>query len=256
MMKHTDAKWYKALRTSEGEPLAFSEYIVYVDESGDHGLERFDSNFPLFVLAFCVFKKSEYLATAVPVFQRFKFDQFGHDLVILHEREIRKAVPPFDLVLNEKRRDAFYAGLNSAIEAAPFKLIAGVINKPALKKQYAFPGNPYELAMKFCLERLQFELGSGGIVHVVFEGRGKNEDDALELEFRRLCDSKLYPFVPVFAHKVCNSTGLQIADLVARPIGRHVLDPKQENRAFEILQKKFRKSPSGLIAGWGLKVFP
>jgi hypothetical protein len=32
----------------------FSEYIVYVDESGDHGLETIDPNYPVFVLAFCI----------------------------------------------------------------------------------------------------------------------------------------------------------------------------------------------------------
>jgi len=40
---------------------SFSDYIVYVDESGDHGLETFDREYPVFVLAFCVFQKSHYL---------------------------------------------------------------------------------------------------------------------------------------------------------------------------------------------------
>ncbi|UUE99924.1 DUF3800 domain-containing protein [Xanthomonas hortorum pv. pelargonii] len=30
----------------------YSNYIVYVDESGDHGLETLDPNYPVFVLAF------------------------------------------------------------------------------------------------------------------------------------------------------------------------------------------------------------
>jgi hypothetical protein len=33
----------------------FSNFIVYVDESGDHGMQTVDPNYPLFVLAFCVF---------------------------------------------------------------------------------------------------------------------------------------------------------------------------------------------------------
>jgi hypothetical protein len=32
-----------------------STYIAYVDESGDHGLQTIDNQYPLFVLAFCVF---------------------------------------------------------------------------------------------------------------------------------------------------------------------------------------------------------
>lgn len=57
----------------------FSEYIVYVDESGDHGLKTIDPNYPVFVLAFCIFKTLDYVKTAVPLLQDFKFKHFGHD---------------------------------------------------------------------------------------------------------------------------------------------------------------------------------
>ncbi len=67
----------------------FSDYIVYVDESGDHGLMSIDPQYPVFVLVFCVFKKQNYLSTVKKV-QKFKFDNFGHDLVVLHESDIRR----------------------------------------------------------------------------------------------------------------------------------------------------------------------
>jgi len=47
-----------------------------------------------------------------------------------------------------------------------------------------------------------------------------------------------YPFVPIFASKKANSSGLQFADLVARPIGLNALQPDQKNRAFEIIKHK------------------
>jgi len=56
--------------------------------------------------------------------------------------------------------------------------------------------------------------------------------------------------------KASNSTGLQLADLVARSIGIKVLRPTQPNRAYDIVEKKFRRSPNGDSKGWGLKVFP
>ena len=38
---------------------SFSDYIVYVDESGNLGLgDKVDKEFPLFVLAFCILKKN------------------------------------------------------------------------------------------------------------------------------------------------------------------------------------------------------
>ena len=63
-------------------------------------------------------------------------------------------------------------------------------------------------------------------------------------------------FEIVFADKKTNSVGLQLADLTARPIGRHVVNPQQPNRAWDIIRKKLRRSPKGRYQGWGLKIFP
>ncbi len=40
--------------------LEHSDYIVYVDESGDHSLSSIDEGYPIFVLSFCVFQKTYY----------------------------------------------------------------------------------------------------------------------------------------------------------------------------------------------------
>ena len=63
-------------------------------------------------------------------------------------------------------------------------------------------------------------------------------------------------FEIVFANKTTNSAGLQIADLTARPIGRHELNANQPNRAWETIEPKLRRSPRDQVGGWGLKVFP
>lgn len=68
----------------------FSDYIVYVGESGDHNLESIDDKYPVFVLAFCIFNKNEYINHITKTIQKFKFDHFGHDMVLLHEREYEK----------------------------------------------------------------------------------------------------------------------------------------------------------------------
>jgi len=39
----------------------FSQYIVFVDESGDHGLTTIDPHYPIFVLVFCILKKADYM---------------------------------------------------------------------------------------------------------------------------------------------------------------------------------------------------
>ena len=64
------------------------------------------------------------------------------------------------------------------------------------------------------------------------------------------------PLEIVVTDKKANSAGLQLADLVARPIGRKILAPEQPNRAYDLLHPKFRCGPDGRVRGWGLKVFP
>ena len=97
--------------------------------------------------------------------------------------------------------------------------------------------------------------------HIVVEKRGHREDTALELEFRRICDGSNFdcihfPFEIVMAHKQSNSAGLQLADLIARPIGIKHLRPEQANRPYDVIDTKFYKSESGRKEGYGLKKFP
>jgi hypothetical protein len=240
----------------------FSDFIVYADESGDHGMVDIDPQYPLFALTFCVMRKDDYVGTVVPAMQRFKFGIWGHDSVVLHEHEIRKSKGPFGILMTDRAlRDRFFGELNGLIAAAPMTIFASVIDKERHRARYADPWNPYEIALHFCMERLHNMLTAarqhGKTVHVVFEGRGKKEDTELELEFRRIAsndshwgyrrhDFSRFDFQPVFMPKAANSSGLQLADLTARPIGLSQLRPDQPNRAFEIIRPKLR----------GLKCFP
>jgi hypothetical protein len=244
---------------------SFSDYIVFVDESGDHGMESIDPSYPVFVLALCVFEKQAYADTAAPAVLRFKFRHFGHDRVILHEHEIRKTKGPFQFLFDAARREPFYHDLNQLITASPFTLVASVIDKQRHRRRYAQPNNPYGISVGFGLERVFMHLKGlgceGGTTHFLFEKRGGKEDGDIETVFRRVCDGanitgQRLPFEIVMADEKCNSAGLQIADLVARPVGRKMLNPGQPNRAYDLILAKFRRSPAGRVEGWGLKVFP
>ena len=243
----------------------FSDYIVYVDESGDHGLVSIDQNYPLFVLVFTIFKKEDYIDQLVPFFQRFKHKHFGHDVVILHERDIRKDVGYFSFLKSPEKKRAFILELTNLVQKTPFTVIASVIQKEQLKNRYVAPENPYHIALAFGLERIFYYLRDVGhsdkSTNIIVEKRGDKEDQELELEFRRVVGGKNYlnkafPFQLVYAHKQTNAAGLQLADLIARPIGLSILKPQQTNRAFEILKDKFYKNKQGKIDGWGIKRFP
>lgn len=155
--------------------------------------------------------------------------------------------------------------LSALIEAIPFTLIAVVIDKKKLKRRYTSPAHPYHLALQFGLERLaRFLRGEGEekkSLAVICEARGGKEDGELELAFRRVCDGDnfsgdRYPYEIHIADKKCNSEGLQLADLTARPIGMSVLKPGQANRAFDVLRGKLYRNGYGMAAGFGLKTFP
>lgn len=246
------------------EAASFSDYIVFVDESGDHSLEVINPDYPVFVLAFCILPRAAYVEQVTPAVRRLKFELFGHDLVILHEHDIRKKSGPF-AQLNKERRDRLIESLTETIAGAPMTLVAVVIDKARHRARYVAPEHPYHLALKYGLERVHEFLvreGQDGLTTaVVCEARGAREDKEIELAFRRVCDGdnrskRPYPFSIVVADKRCNSEGLQLADLVARPVGLHVLRPTQPNRAWDVLQTKLYRGRFGNVHGNGLKVFP
>ncbi len=94
----------------------FSDFIVFADESGDHGLDGIDENFPIFCLSFCLVVKADYADVVVPAFQKLKFDFWGHDMVVLHEHDIRKSKGPFSILRTDRGlRNRFYEALNDLI---------------------------------------------------------------------------------------------------------------------------------------------
>jgi hypothetical protein len=233
---------------AEGATRRFSDYVVYVDESGDHSLASVDREYPVFVLALCIFHKRHYAEKIIPAVEKLKFNYFGHDSVVLHENEIRKQKGAFAFLAQRAVRDEFMGQLTSIMDASNFILIACVVDKARLPKSGGVSSNPYHIALGICLEALRTLLTEKRQVqlktHVVVECRGKKEDAELELEFRRICDrnnpgGQPLPFDIVFADKKTNLAGLQLADLVARPVGINHLRPAQENKAFDLLKTKF-----------------
>jgi hypothetical protein len=228
----------------------FSDHIAYADESGDHGMAPMDAQYPIFVLALCVCSKSAYARQLVPSFKAFKFQQFGHDMVVLHEHTIRKRLGAFSFS-DVARHLHFVDGLTSVVADGEFRVIAAVIDKVGLaSRAEARNDNPYHLALRLCLESLYALMRerrqAGLVTHVIVECRGAKEDRELATAFNDICAGanrwrKTLPFAIVFADKKSNSTGLQLADLVARPIGLSVLRPGNANRAFDVLRRKLHR---------------
>ncbi len=239
------------------------EYIFYADESGDHSLTSVDATYPLFVLTICGFKISEYTQKVVPNFQKFKFRHFGHDMAILHEREIRKQIGDFEFLTDIVQREKFHLELTRIVAEANFDIFCCIIDKRIFRSDF-FPDNPYQVALSVCLQmifkRLQRLHRADFNYHFVFEKRGNKEDKDLELEFRRIVDG-INPlrkpfggFKLRFADKRSNSTGMQLADLTAHPLGVAYLKPDQLNRAAQVIQSKLCKIKITVNANRGIHV--
>jgi hypothetical protein len=136
--------------------------------------------------------------------------------------------------------------------------------------RFSFPfpreAKHYLLSLNVLVERFCFEVGNfpaGGVI--VAEKRGITLDHELEIAWlnlkvggtkfmsgqkveRRLIGLNL-------RSKAENIAGLQLADLVVSPIGRHILGkpPKED---FQIIESKMRRDSSGSYDGHGLVVLP
>lgn len=123
--------------------------IIFLDETGDHSLEKIDSQYPVFGLAGVIIDEDVYKNEISPAIDEIKLKYWKSTDIVLHSREIRKCEPPFNNLLNASARKAFYNDLNNFFENADIKIISSVILKERLVNQYHDPSNPYAISTVF-----------------------------------------------------------------------------------------------------------
>jgi hypothetical protein len=233
--------------------------VVYFDEVGNPTLDASDKDFPVFAIALFIVDETCYVDDIVPKVNHLKFKLAGHEGVILHSRDIRKAQHDFGFLTDPKKKAAFYDSINEIMSSCDYRIIPVAIQKERHIAQYRYPANPYDLALLFALERLLSVLEYAGQTQVIIvaENRGKHEDRELYTSFQRIVSSgsefvdgarfRAINWTLRFLPKSMNIIGTQLADLAAYPIARHVLDPTKPNPAFDIVRRKFCRA---------LKIFP
>jgi hypothetical protein len=217
-----------------------SSHIIYVDESGSSDFGAGNESYPVFVLAFCLFNVDTYINQIDPSFQRLKFQHFGHDLVILHESDIRKKVGAFKALNDPIFRELFLDDLSRTITKSDFRILPIIRTKeneghhePEIYTNSAVEG------LNRCVEWLKSNGKVGEELIFVLESRGPKDDRRLLEALESIFWHRREPQVTVkFVPKAFASTGLQIADLVARPIGLSAIRPGQANRSFEMIRDK------------------
>lgn len=246
----------------------FSDYIVFVDESGDHGVQSIDPQHPVFVLTCCVFKKQHYCRVVLPKLSELKMKYWGNDTVILHEADIRRQKnEEYNILKDTKIRESFMQDLTSFMKEIEFFHVSTVIDKQKIREE-DIGKNPYNMSLLFCLEGLYKNLtelndnsqsAPSQKVDVIIEKRGKREDVELIEEFGKVISGNPSTYEPriqfenldfniVMQDKKANLAGLQIADLIARPIGLSCLRPDQSNQSYDIIKGKSIRNT--------LKLFP
>jgi len=243
------------------------KYYLFLDESGDHSLINIDLEFPVFVLCGVLIDEMSYKNIQREIKQIKEFFWVGKK-VLFHSRDIRKCDKEFQILFDLKIKEEFYKRINNLITNNEFIIVASAINKIKFIRKYGkLAQNIYEISLSFIIERTIFALDDSKSqnepLHIIIERRGKNEDNKLKDYFNKLLqrgtgyvdrkrlEKHLIHFE--FFDKQANIEGLQIADLLAYPISRYIIDKERANPAFEILSSKFYKKRERL---YGLKEYP
>ncbi len=240
------------------------DYVAFVDESGDAVLDPIDPQFPVLVLAICLFRRRDYYEVVSPRIRALKLTHFGVSSVVFHEREIRQRRGMFTSLGSEARRTDFLEDLTQALADLPFTVIAAAADKRRLATSQAPAIDLYQSCLRAgllnvyqCLD----ELGEPPLpLDVIVESRGRREDKRLkELfdAFQRPADAtpeSVPGFELSFANKRAGLIGLEVADLIAYPIARHILGRPQAHDPFGLIRRKMFQGPDGSIEGYGLTI--
>lgn len=242
-------------------------YYLFLDESGDHGLQNIDPGFPIFVLCGIIISDKDYRKLR-DEFNSIKNKFWGDSKVIFHSRDIRKCEKEFKILLDNEIKSKFYKLLDKSIADLKYSVISSVIDKVNYIKRYGkLRTDVYEIALSFIIERAVFYLDSLSKtinrLFLIIEKRGKKEDAQLKKHIETLLKIGTYYVTPdrlksygiqvEFRDKQQNVNGLQIADLIAYPIARYGMDKNRANPAFDIIKPKIYSKGNKL---YGLKIFP
>jgi hypothetical protein len=198
---------------------------------------------------------------------QFKMETLQNSEIILHTSEIIRNRRGFEPLKESRFRDGLLNRLNELMERLPFQVIAWAIKKEQHVEKYGLSAiNPYSLRLSILVERFCFEIGNietGG--SIVVERRDQTLDRSSELawnesrnrETRYLRGSTIRRRISglQLKSKHENTAGLQLADLIVSPIGRHIIG-KVDREDWEIIQGKFRRNRQGMVEEYGLVVLP
>lgn len=245
--------------------------IMFLDESGDHNLKKISSIHPVFVLGGVIVDRAYARTVIEPAMQTFKARHFGRTDLVLHTVEMNRGRGAYAFLADPVKRALFYSELNDMLASFDYKVVACVIKKDDHIRQYgANAADPYHYSLEILVERFCMELGplldSG---FICAECRNPGLDKRLMEAWDELRANGLGTgFMSSSAiderivgldlkDKRPNLAGLQLADLVITPIGRHVAGiPMKSNEVQRSVVETKLRTHKGSYVGSGLNVRP
>lgn len=230
-----------------------SEYILFGDESGDHGLANLHPRSRAFVIAFAIVRRRDYEQVVIPRFRRFKRRYLGDESVPLHEREIRRGEGVFRRLHGPEKRLEAQRMLRQLVQNLPFNIISVGFRKDQFAPNPELAGSPYD--RRFVEGLAAYAAAMPGtsadtrITQIVVDARGAKEDARLQnlvesLTLATAGETANVRFQIRFAKKFEAEVGVELADLIASPIAWRILGRAHPLIPFELLEPKFLRHPS------------
>jgi hypothetical protein len=257
-----------------------NSYRLYIDESGDHTYNNLENPAHKYLGLLGVwFRRPDHYVSFASDLERFKEKLFGKrpdNPVILRRSEIINKKGPFGMLKDPNKCNLFDAELLEIVGRANFKMVCLILNKETHKAQYVDPFHPYHYCVATMLERycgwMEYKNSVGD---VVAESRGKEEDLQLKQAYRNTYESGTRFFSherfqkTLTSHdikirpKSANIAGLQLADILARPVKCALLAKMgmvQDSggtygtKMFAVAEPKFNRNEwRGTVEGYGYK---
>lgn len=244
-----------------------NKYILYIDECGDPNLATYDRSFPLFTLCGILVPLKNVNGFKNDI-DELKQEFWGDNSVILHSRDIRKCEKQFQILFNDEIKQRFYNRVNEILGRYNiYVIVCCSVLKEVCVAKHGVETDVYGTALKYVLQRSIFCVDDnnpdGGVIDIIVERRGKVEDKALQKYYNGLRVTGMHYVSSErftqhmgkfeFSPKSDNVFGLQVADLIAYPISRYVLNRAKYNPAYEVIKPNIYVSNDKML---GLKIFP
>lgn len=246
------------------------DYILSIDENGIPNLNNISAGNEWFTITGVLLNKDQFVFLKDEVtklkFKYWKEGVFKNKRVVLHSRDIRKKIGPFNPKLIDY--EGFTSDLQLTLKKMEYQIFSSSINRKAHISQYARPYPVYNFCLEFILERFAMYLenyNKKGLV--VVESRGAKENRVLLRSAisvidngNRFMDSKKFNgikgvyFNPKRTiNKKMSFPQLEIADLVGYEIYKYIRDD-EKSFLFKELEKSLYNYPD--YVGYGMKTFP